>query len=1280
MFSAKKNTYTFVFGLFLIINLLFLSHKVSAATIVVNTLDDELNSDGDCSFHEAVVSSENNANVDGCLGSGSYGDDTIDLTVLSGSMLFCPGDLTITQSLTVVGPGSGVLSLDNPFCDQRLFTFNPINPLSTLNISGITGTYFGDQSFSGGFLGAVLKIMGGTVSLNDVTFSGSSGETGAIDVSSDSTLTVTNSTVSDGFGSQVGAIYNNGGNVTITQSNFINNVGSLSGALYNVGTMNIDTSTFDGNNFGQAMHMYVAAGGVTHVTDSILENAPIGFGAVYVDVGGIFTMDGGGILNNINPEAGTSAFENHGDSTLTNVLIDGNDGDTAIANNEGTLLLDGTTISHCIGTALGGSRTILIYDGTVTLRHSSIIDNTTAFGFPGPGIYQSGGTLRLEGTTIAHNTATSIGTGLYLAAGTTTVVNSTIANNSGTDGVGVYVDGGSLAVFNSTFANNIASNALNGANVTVNAGTASFTNTLLTKSGTGKNCKGSFTNGGHNLQYGDSTCTGITLAATNPLSILGLQDNGGSTQTIALSDTSEALDVADNAVCIDVATVNAVDQRGYVRPSGVSCDIGAFEFQVIPPDLTAPTITNITSSTTNGAYKAGGIISLQVVFSEAVTVTGTPQLTLETGASDAVVDYVSGSGTDTLIFTYTVASGQNSNDLDYADTTSLALNGGTILDGASNPADLTLPTPGTAGSLAANKNLVIDTIAPIFSGITPLSNSVITNVTDSSVVAYTLSESLSTGSITVTRTGGSVDGSSPHVCTLVGTARTLGSHIIDFSDTVNGCSSVVTLVSGAIYTFQFNGSDVATNAATTITRTNVMFAPPVLDTTAPTVTNVTSSTANGLYKAGDIISLQVVFSEAVTVTGTPQLTLETGASDAVVDYVSGSGTDTLIFTYTVASGQNSNDLDYGNTTSLALNGGSIVDGASNTADLTLATPAAIGSLAANKNLVIDTTAPIIATITAITPNPTTDTTPDFTFSSDEAGTVSYTGSCSSLTTTASLGSNTITFAVLSIGTYSNCTIVVEDLAGNLSNILSIAPFTIASSENDNQDNNAEPHHGVRRGGGGGSGPIKINPQDKPLKPIDTSPIPVVFNDIKGYKYEKDIIELTKQCELKGYADEVSKNLRNFKPDKTITRGELAIMLMKCKFGMLPNPKTITPIDVTLDDPAARYIQKGFDVGILEGYRDKTFKSGRNVIAAEALKMIELTWIPIETIKLEPINNTCRDIQQKYWFGMYYNLVLNRNVFFADSDKNIPNVEFCEPIKEITRGEIAHIILTIKDAT
>ena len=76
------------------------------------------------------------------------------------------------------------------------------------------------------------------------------------------------------------------------------------------------------------------------------------------------------------------------------------------------------------------------------------------------------------------------------------------------------------------------------------------------------------------------------------------------------------------------------------------------------------------------------------------------------------MDYTSGSGGTTLTFEYTVAEGDTSADLDYAATTSLALNGGAITDAAGNAAILTLPDPGATGSLGASKSLVIDTTPP----------------------------------------------------------------------------------------------------------------------------------------------------------------------------------------------------------------------------------------------------------------------------------------------------------------------------------------------------------------------------------------------------------------------------------------------------------------------------------------------------------------------------------------------------------------------------------------
>ena len=92
----------------------------------------------------------------------------------------------------------------------------------------------------------------------------------------------------------------------------------------------------------------------------------------------------------------------------------------------------------------------------------------------------------------------------------------------------------------------------------------------------------------------------------------------------------------------------------------------------------------------------------------------------------------------------------------------------------------------------------------------------------------------------------------------------------------------------------------------------------------------------------------------------------------------------------------------------------------------------------------DTTSPILAEVTAVT-TPTSDTTPDYIFASTSAGTITYGGSCSSNTTSASTGINTITFNTLSNGTYSDCTIKITDSDGNESNTLTISDFSVQTT-------------------------------------------------------------------------------------------------------------------------------------------------------------------------------------------------------------------------------------------
>ena len=104
----------------------------------------------------------------------------------------------------------------------------------------------------------------------------------------------------------------------------------------------------------------------------------------------------------------------------------------------------------------------------------------------------------------------------------------------------------------------------------------------------------------------------------------------------------------------------------------------------------------------------------------------------------------------------------------------------------------------------------------------------------------------------------------------------------------------------------------------------------------------------------------------------------------------------------------------------------------------------IGSLKLSSFIVLDPTAPTIAEVTIVT-SPTNDSTPNYTFYSDQAGTITYGGSCSSSTTSAIIGNTTITLVPLSDGTYSDCTINVTNASGIVSDSITITSFVVDSA-------------------------------------------------------------------------------------------------------------------------------------------------------------------------------------------------------------------------------------------
>ncbi|MER8753876.1 hypothetical protein NKH57_32650, partial [Mesorhizobium sp. M1050] len=150
-------------------------------------------------------------------------------------------------------------------------------------------------------------------------------------------------------------------------------------------------------------------------------------------------------------------------------------------------------------------------------------------------------------------------------------------------------------------------------------------------------------------------------------------------------------------------------------------------------------------------------------------------------------------------------------------------------------------------------------------------------------------------------------------------------------------------------------ADVVVKISTMETLTASDIITEIADATAPTVSSTAYGTPGGSLNAGDTVTLAVTFSEPVVVAGgTPTLALNSGGT---ATYLSGSGSSTLTFSYTVTAGQNTSDLAI---TSLILNSATITDATGNIAN--------ISGAASNPSgiLTVDTVAPSAPTVALAT--------------------------------------------------------------------------------------------------------------------------------------------------------------------------------------------------------------------------------------------------------------------------------------------------------------------------
>lgn len=354
----------------------------------------------------------------------------------------------------------------------------------------------------------------------------------------------------------------------------------------------------------------------------------------------------------------------------------------------------------------------------------------------------------------------------------------------------------------------------------------------------------------NNLNFnGTTSCGGGSINAT-----AGTVTYGASATNI-IGGTYYNVVIPDNATLCGNITVDGSLTLG----SGL--DYNSYSISGIP------VVTSVSATNDNGTFKINDVIDVTVTFSKIVTVTGgPPQLELNIDGVGRLINYTSGSPSATLTFSYTVQENDVSSDLDYISTDALSLNGATIRDASSNDAILTLPTPGAAGSLGANKNIVIDGVVPALTSVQIQSNNAndtkLAKPGDTITLSFSGSEPL-TSKPTVTIAGNTIAGAS----------------ITNPSG--NNWEATYQMVSddptGTVQ-FTIDFTDIAGNQGdqvTTITTgNNVTF-----DKTLPTLSSVTIVSNNGydnkLAKVADVITLQFTGSEVLK--SKPSVTIATHA-------------------------------------------------------------------------------------------------------------------------------------------------------------------------------------------------------------------------------------------------------------------------------------------------------------------------------------------------------------------------------------------------------------------
>ena len=362
------------------------------------------------------------------------------------------------------------------------------------------------------------------------------------DVALGASLTLDTIRITTANAATQGVTIRNAGTLTVQDNSEITSNTATGGAnngagINSSGTLFVSNTMFTGNSTGNnGGAIFVNGGTATISSSTFTSNTAAGFGgAIYINNGTVSVSDSTFTTNSSNGGAiyhSTATLLTITNSTFTSNSSTSRGGAVNIAANTASASISGSTFSSNTATDDGGA---ISNAGALTLQNDTFYGNASGLGATnlGGAVFSNGGTLNISFVSFSNN-RTSAGNGSDVHA----------------------IDNGVSAL------NLYRSFLVNPVNSTVDCFSAmdtdTVTNSLVEGNAAGANACG-------------------TAVSTPFADTFTLANNGGSTQTLAITTAMTGLYNAATACTNASGATVSTDQRGTARPQGTNCDLGAFE-------------------------------------------------------------------------------------------------------------------------------------------------------------------------------------------------------------------------------------------------------------------------------------------------------------------------------------------------------------------------------------------------------------------------------------------------------------------------------------------------------------------------------------------------------------------------------------------------------------------------------------------------------------------------------------------------------------------------------